>query len=117
MKTPDSSQISPYLAELSRCGKALAEPEQSLVEKRVGFMEQNFTRMIDKEYRPTKAEMTDFIGEPAKGAWIELRTVLSKNITYAVWDSVWRRKIRLGGSPIDGRAVEEGRSMSERAEA
>jgi hypothetical protein len=53
--------------------KALAEPEQSLVEKQVGFMAQNFTQMIDKEYRPTEAEMADFTGEPAKGAWIELR--------------------------------------------
>jgi hypothetical protein len=42
-------------------------------------MGQGFQQMIDGAHMPTEEEITDFIGEPAKGAWIELRRFLEEH--------------------------------------
>jgi len=38
-----------------------------------------YQRMMDGTYTPIEKEMTDFIGEPAKGGWVELRRFLKEN--------------------------------------
>jgi hypothetical protein len=42
-------------------------------------MAAEYQRMMDGTYTPTEKETTDFIGEPANGAWIELRRFLKEN--------------------------------------
>jgi hypothetical protein len=42
-------------------------------------MGQDFQRMIDGAHTPTEEEITDFIGEPARGAWAELRRFLEEH--------------------------------------
>ena len=42
-------------------------------------MGQEYERMIDGTHPPTEREITDFIGEPAKGAWTELRRFLEEH--------------------------------------
>jgi Protein of unknown function (DUF3788) len=38
-----------------------------------------YQRMMDGTHTPIEKEMTDFIGEPAKGGWVELRRFLKEN--------------------------------------
>jgi hypothetical protein len=38
-----------------------------------------YHRMMDNTHTPSDKEIEDFMGEPAKGAWIKLRAFLSKN--------------------------------------
>ena len=38
-----------------------------------------YQRMMDGTHIPTEEEITDFIGEPAKGAWVKLRQFLKKS--------------------------------------
>jgi Protein of unknown function (DUF3788) len=40
-------------------------------------------RMMDGARTPTEQEITDFIGEPAKGAWMRLRDFLKQNYDIA----------------------------------
>ena len=42
-------------------------------------MAAEYQRMMDGTCTPTEKETTDFIGEPANGAWIELRRFLKEN--------------------------------------
>jgi len=35
--------------------------------------------MIDKAHKPTEEEMMEFIGEPAKGAWVEIRRFIEEH--------------------------------------
>ncbi len=39
----------------------------------------DYQRMTDGAHAPTEKEITEFIGEPAKGVWIELRRFLAEN--------------------------------------
>jgi len=38
-----------------------------------------YQRMVDGAHTPTEREITDFTGEPARGAWVELRRFLEEN--------------------------------------
>ena len=38
-----------------------------------------YQRMMDGTHTPVEKEITDFIGEPAKGAWVKLRLFLKEN--------------------------------------
>jgi hypothetical protein len=42
-------------------------------------MATEYQRMIEGTRAPTEQEITDFIGEPAKGAWVTLRRFLKEN--------------------------------------
>jgi hypothetical protein len=42
-------------------------------------MATEYQRMMDGTHTPTEKEITDFIGEPAKGAWVKLRGFLREN--------------------------------------
>jgi hypothetical protein len=42
-------------------------------------MATEYQRMMDGTHIPTEKEITDFIGEPAKGAWVKLRRFLKEN--------------------------------------
>jgi len=42
-------------------------------------MGQDFSRMIDKAHKPTEEEMIDFMGEPAKEAWVEIRRFIEEH--------------------------------------
>jgi hypothetical protein len=42
-------------------------------------MTTEYQRMMDGTHIPTEEEITDFIGEPAKGAWVKLRRFLEEN--------------------------------------
>ncbi len=39
----------------------------------------DYQRMTEGARTPTEKEITEFIGEPAKGAWVELRRFLAEN--------------------------------------
>jgi len=42
-------------------------------------MATEYQRMMDGTHKPVEKEITDFIGEPAKGAWVKLRRFLKEN--------------------------------------
>lgn len=42
-------------------------------------MATEYQRMMDGTHAPVEKEITDFIGEPAKGAWAKLRLFLKEN--------------------------------------
>jgi len=42
-------------------------------------MATEYQRMMDGTCAPSEQEITDFIGEPAKGAWVKLRLFLKEN--------------------------------------
>ena len=42
-------------------------------------MATEYQRMMDGKHIPVEKEITDFIGEPAKGAWVKLRRFLKEN--------------------------------------
>jgi hypothetical protein len=42
-------------------------------------MATEYQRMMDGAHTPTEKEIIDFIGEPANGAWVELRRFLKEN--------------------------------------
>ena len=38
-----------------------------------------YQRMMDGTHAPSEREMADFVGEPARGAWVKLRRFLEEN--------------------------------------
>jgi len=42
-------------------------------------MAAEYQRMMDGTHTPTEKEIVDFIGEPAKGAWVQLRRFVKEN--------------------------------------
>jgi len=42
-------------------------------------MATEYQRMMDGTHTPVEKEITNFIGEPAKGAWVKLRRFLKEN--------------------------------------
>ena len=42
-------------------------------------MGEDYSRMIDKEHKPTEKEIMDFIGEKAKESWLEMRRFIEDN--------------------------------------
>ena len=42
-------------------------------------MAAEYQRMMDGTHTPTEKEIADFIGEPAKGAWVQLRRFVKEN--------------------------------------
>ena len=42
-------------------------------------MGEDYSRMIDKEHKPTEKEMVSFIGEKAKESWLETRRFIEDN--------------------------------------
>ncbi len=42
-------------------------------------MATEYQRMMDGTHIPAEQEITDFIGEPAKGAWVKLKRFLKEN--------------------------------------
>lgn len=56
----------------------IANPKQT-VKERVDSMTTEYQRIMDGTHEPVEKEITDFIGEPAKGAWEKLRRFLTEN--------------------------------------
>jgi hypothetical protein len=48
-------------------------------EKEVEFMSVEYQRMMDGTHTPTEKEMSDFIGEPARGGWVMIRQFLKEH--------------------------------------
>lgn len=46
-------------------------------------MATEYQRMMDGTHTPVEKQITDFIGEPAKGAWVKLRQFLKENYDIA----------------------------------
>jgi len=67
------------LPKYNRCGKVIVESREVLLKRQVDFMGLDFSRMIDKAHKPTEDEMANFIGEPAKGAWVEIRRSIEEH--------------------------------------
>jgi hypothetical protein len=67
------------LPKHNRRGKVIVESREVLLKRQVDFMGQDFPRMIDKAHKPTEDEMANFIGEPAKGAWVEIRRFIEEH--------------------------------------
>lgn len=77
-------------------------------------MGQDFQRMIDGAYTPTEEEITDFIGEPAIGAWAELRRFLEEHydiVPEMVFGGVkhgWKVRYRKSGKTLCWLTPEKG---------
>jgi len=77
-------------------------------------MGQDFQRMIDGAHTPTEEEITDFIGEPAKGAWAELRRFLEEHydiVPQMVFGGVkhgWEVRYRKSGKTLCWLTPEKG---------
>jgi hypothetical protein len=66
--------------QLSWCYRTvIARAKQLIVKKRVDFMAIEYQRMMDGSHAPDEKEITEFIGEPANGAWMKLRQFLREN--------------------------------------
>jgi hypothetical protein len=70
-------------------------------------------RMTDGTHAPVEKEITDFIGEPAKGAWIKLRQFLKENydiVPEMIFDKKngWDVRYRKGGKTLVTLTPEKG---------
>lgn len=80
-------------------------------------MGQDFPRMIDKAHKPTEDEMANFIGEPAKGAWIEIRRFIEEHydiIPETVFGGAkygWEIRYRKSGKTLCSLTPEKGGVM------
>ena len=77
-------------------------------------IEQDFRRMSDKAHEPTEKEILDFIGEPAKEAWVEIRRFIEDRYGL-VSDTVfygakygWTVRYRKGGKTLCSLFPEKG---------
>ncbi len=75
---------------------------------------QDFRRMSDKAHEPTEEEILDFIGEPAKEAWVELRRLIEDHYDL-ISDTVfygakygWTVRYRKGGKTLCSLFPEKG---------
>ena len=77
-------------------------------------IEQDFRRMSDKAHEPTEKAILDFIGEPAKEAWVEIRRFIEDRYGL-VSDTVfygakygWTVRYRKGGKTLCSLFPEKG---------
>lgn len=77
-------------------------------------MEQDFRRMTDKVHRPTEEGMIDFIGAPAKEAWLEIKRFIEERYDF-VPETVfygekygWTVRYRKGGKTLCSLFPEQG---------
>lgn len=72
-----------------------------------------YQRMIDGTHTPIEDEIADFIGEPAKGAWVKLRQFLKDNydiVPEMIFDKKqgWDVRYRKGGKTLVTLTPEKG---------
>jgi hypothetical protein len=70
-------------------------------------------KMMDGTHAPVEKEITDFIGEPAKGAWVRLRRFLKENydiVPEMIFDrkNGWDVRYRKGGKTLVTLTPEKG---------
>jgi len=105
------------LLKYNRCRKVIVESREVLLKRQVDFMGQDFPRMIDKAHKPTEDEMANFIGEPAKGVWVEIRRFIEEHydiIPETVFGGAkygWEVRYRKSGKTLCSLTPEKGGVM------
>ena len=68
-------------------------------------MSVDYQRMVDETHTPTEKEMSEFIGEPARGAWVMIRQFLKEHydiVPEILFDKKngWYVRYRKGGKTL-----------------
>lgn len=77
-------------------------------------MGQDYERMIDEARAPSEEDIIDFIGEPAKGAWVEMTRFINEHYNIApemVFGRAkygWEVRYRRGGKTLCALTPEKG---------